>query len=653
MVCIIDCCHCPVTLSSSLPHILQAGKKLPDYSTYEPSPSARGSIETASPRQAAIDFSAGKVVHEMLKGDAKLVVDVAVVQYIVATCKPLTTPQHPAFKNMMAAASDGKYSGLCYLSTKEVLHRLSREGKEAASDFINHLQDNGTEVVGTCDFWSEGGKALYGITGHGITKEWELKFVLMGAVPCAHASHTGDLVDKLTDKAMQDLGFGDASRVFNFTTDNGSNIIKGLKEGGRTPCFCHTLELSTKVGIHGIEEVEHVFKKASAIVAHFKRSTIGGSRFKESQLRADLAQKKLILMVLTRWRSHHNMAKSVVTNKAALQDYGENYEEDEAWPCLMLDPIEFKTLDQMSSVLQRAADASVMMEGDKYPTIGMTLPVVGMLIASFDPATDVILQSTGKILSHAQLLPCVRKAREAMFEDMKRRWIVDIDDNVKRILIIGSMVDPRAKDLSFLSSGFPESWQEEAIEIFRFNFFTRWVSAEPSENSIDSDSTFTTPRDSSAGGASASTSFSAFFKGNEKMISKPASSGGSRAESERDKAKKELAAYLDMPAIPNVETVVDGDGRESIKDVDILQWWKKIGQVRFPRIAVMARQFLAIPASSATSERVFSFAGLTLSDLRKSLLDGTLEHIMWAKWGHPSIPAGRGDLAETDPDKCE
>ena len=52
----------------------------------------------------------------------------------------------------------------------------------------------------------------------------------------------------------------------------------------------------------------------------------------------------------------------------------------------------------------------------------------------------------------------------------------------------------------------------------------------------------------------------------------------------------------------------------------------------------MARQFLAIPAASATAERVFSFAGLTLSDLRKSLLEGTLESIMWTKWGSPSIP---------------
>jgi hypothetical protein len=60
-----------------------------------------------------------------------------------------------------------------------------------------------------------------------------------------------------------------------------------------------------------------------------------------------------------------------------------------------------------------------------------------------------------------------------------------------------------------------------------------------------------------------------------------------------------------------------------------------------------------IPVASATAERVFSFAGLTLSDLRKSLLEGTLEAIMWSKWGSPSIPLGRGDFHMTHPELCD
>ncbi len=67
----------------------------------------------------------------------------------------------------------------------------------------------------------------------------------------------------------------------------------------------------------------------------------------------------------------------------------------------------------------------------------------------------------------------------------------------------------------------------------------------------------------------------------------------------------------------------------------------------------MDRQFLTIPETSSTSERVFSFAGLTLSDLRKSLLEGTLEVIMWSNWGSPGISLGGGDLHITHPELCD
>ncbi len=70
--------------------------------------------------------------------------------------------------------------------------------------------------------------------------------------------------------------------------------------------------------------------------------------------------------------------------------------------------------------------------------------------------------------------------------------------------------------------------------------------------------------------------------------------------------------WLQMPAIQS-STVIgkNEDGSDITQDADVLVWWRDVGQARFPHIAVMTRQFLAIPAASATAERVFSFAGLT------------------------------------------
>ena len=96
-----------------------------------------------------------------------------------------------------------------------------------------------------------------------------------------------------------------------------------------------------------------------------------------------------------------------------------------------------------------------------------------------------------------------------------------------------------------------------------------------------------------------------------------------------------------MPSIQTSAVIgKNTDGSDITQDVDVLVWWRDVGQARFPRIAVMTRQFLTIPGASVTVERVFSFAGLTLSDLCKSLVEGTLETMMWTKWGSPSIPLG-------------
>ena len=83
--------------------------------------------------------------------------------------------------------------------------------------------------------------------------------------------------------------------------------------------------------------------------------------------------------------------------------------------------------------------------------------------------------------------------------------------------------------------------------------------------------------------------------------------------------------WLQMPAIQSSAVIgKNEDGSDITQDVDVLVWWRDVGQTRFPRIAVMARQFLDIPEASATAEHVF-----------------------------PNIPLGRGDLHITHPELCD
>lgn len=65
-------------------------------------------------------------------------------------------------------------------------------------------------------------------------------------------------------------------------------------------------------------------------------------------------------------------------------------------------------------------------------------------------------------------------------------------------------------------------------------------------------------------------------------------------QSEKTKLETELATYF---LIPDIEP-----------DTDPLEWWK-LHQPNFPRLSLLAKKYLSIPATSAPSERVFSVGG--------------------------------------------
>ncbi|PMD49661.1 uncharacterized protein K444DRAFT_548545, partial [Hyaloscypha bicolor E] len=64
-----------------------------------------------------------------------------------------------------------------------------------------------------------------------------------------------------------------------------------------------------------------------------------------------------------------------------------------------------------------------------------------------------------------------------------------------------------------------------------------------------------------------------------------------------------------------------------------LDYWKS-NAARFPVLALIARKYLGIPASSAASERFFSQGALIMSKLRNRLNKSTFELISCLKsWG--------------------
>jgi hypothetical protein len=89
----------------------------------------------------------------------------------------------------------------------------------------------------------------------------------------------------------------------------------------------------------------------------------------------------------------------------------------------------------------------------------------------------------------------------------------------------------------------------------------------------------------------------------------------SAAEVVSSPAQLEVKQYLEIPQIKGGMMF------------DLLGWWKSC-KGKFPNLSKMARQYLALPATSGVVERLFSKSGLMHGDLRKSTKEETLELLL-------------------------
>jgi hypothetical protein len=90
--------------------------------------------------------------------------------------------------------------------------------------------------------------------------------------------------------------------------------------------------------------------------------------------------------------------------------------------------------------------------------------------------------------------------------------------------------------------------------------------------------------------------------------------------SNRDKLVKEMDMYMEEPNITEHENP--------------FTWWAA-NSSKYPNVANIARVYLAVPATSVESERLFSKCGLVCSDRRLSLSPQHVEHLVFLSKNMP------------------
>lgn len=123
----------------------------------------------------------------------------------------------------------------------------------------------------------------------------------------------------------------------------------------------------------------------------------------------------------------------------------------------------------------------------------------------------------------------------------------------------------------------------------------------------------------------------------EKRARRSTSSGGGGAGTEEGGAAQSDGEEVEVDSEVAVRAEVDRYFRLKISHPgeSPIKWWRE-RRGAFPILSKLAAKYLSIPASSASVERVFSQAGLTLTKLRNRMGADTLEELLMIEYHHAS-----------------
>lgn len=290
-----------------------------------------------------------------------------------------------------------------------------------------------------------------------------------------------------------------------------------------------------------------------------------------------------------------------------------------------------------------------MFEGDNYVTISLVLPARSKVQQDLQPDAYVIfpwrtdLRPKSVKVKDLALYPAVK----AMTDDMEARWS-EVPKAVMDFLLCCCVLDPRFRTLAW--PGASPEMRVQGLQAFKSAFQLQW-SITPEEKAHQA---------AQEKQASESAAESVVESEEEEQPRKKMKSAEEKALRLTD-ARYQTVSAVDFfassqpAAVPYITAIAhstqDGPVYKKTADEEIqeylslpvlnmatnaLEWWKAHHH-QYPRLARMARQYLATPATSACVERFFSAAGLAFDDLRQAMAEGNLEDLMWAKFNYVNI----------------
>lgn len=421
----------------------------------------------------------------------------------------------------------------------------------------------------TTDVWSEmrTTSSFLGMTAHFIDG-CSLESVSLGVVPLEE-SHTAEY---LKSKILFTLNEWNISpnNVCSIVTDNEAAMVKAATESvgnnKHIRCLAHSINLLAESSIKNANGLPDLIKRVREIVKFVKRSVVASDQLREEQrIRGILDGEilKLILDVPTRWNSTYYM----IDRFLILSNVVNNILLTKPQAPTIISAVEIENLKEVRSVLAFLEQLTREISGDKYVSASLAIPLLNCLIESINSFMP-------KLSIGISLKASLQKEFEHRFKEREHA----------HLLAIAMFLDPRFKNIHF-SDPIASSRTLSQIKRLVSNLSPNNASGSTSESDVDSPDTV----DLWAHHRSLA------LKSNTNNLNQNTSLS----------LDSEISMYLSTPVSSNHKA-------------NPLELWHDMKQI-YPKLYVLASQYLVSVATSVPAERLFSKAGETISASRNRI----------------------------------
>lgn len=562
------------------------------------------------PTQSKISaWCSGPSVPSRMTAKEKAGIDDALMKLLIKKSLPVSLVDNEHFREFVALL-DERYTLPSRRTMNGWLGKKQERMALAVKKDLEQIQD----IAITHDSWTSLATESYScVTGHFIV-DWQLRSVVLETIKI-DGQHTSENIANgmRLCKSRWMSHANDPVAV----TDNAANERKAFEQDLkwlRFGCFGHRINLIVKKAV-AVPEMARLVGKGRKLVQFFHQSTSAHDELRAKQkllfdMCDDRRKHNLKQDVATRWNSTYEMLARLVEQSPPLMAMA----TDQGLPKAMLTSVknnifsfdEQSMAEKLVDLLKPFYQATTSVCAEKNPTLQKVLLIQKKLIKVSQPDPDDS--------------PLIKKVKSVLEAEIKHRTYPGDEE----LLLMATILNPVTKHLPFVSE------EQKAIAKVMLVVKVQAVMGNElkvkTEAGCETDGPEELPQLPQFAVASTSSSTE---------VTEPTEQATTQDESS-PKRFKQSCPDLDDWLMDDLDIVCVGqdimaDSEAARKEVDrylscilkdtkvsILTWWKD-NVMFYPHIGTIAKKYLAIPASSVPSERVFSFTGNLVNKKRARL----------------------------------